>query len=577
MKKTFIISTILLTCILFNTEIFSAPKRNASMARKRATTTKTNVSGTYNTATSTYTPTPTNITFANTSNATSKTSMMCGTPASNDNLIAKRLCANAYSQALDLYCKNTSCTSAIKVAMNMNFGIPLLSEKNEAGKIPVSIDVNDAQCYGDNLDKFCSNFAEELVAGLWPLYSAQAIRERKTCNFAKAKFNAAQECFNYILSEKNNTGLNNFFSTEKITEMDKEIDKICGKQAIIDNYEKISIDGWDENDNTLFFNESANTVSGKTGIGSNKKLSSSVATQFANVGTANWDISGKVGNFLDLNWDLKTSTYPRELTVLVNSFITDGETSCGSKFRTEMQDTSFEIEDKQSNLEREIAKKGLLKGLFDYSLNQASVIIGEDRANDIKGKGIVGSIADAVNKNKNKPTYNSQEKNISTLLTSCNQKTEEEFKKTEEEFKQEIENILNKINLDEKDIAKNYTNIIKDLTKIRDATEDKKYITFPEANDEKLIQKLEDIISELKNAKYTCEKGFKPKINEEKLTYNITYSTTPTKWDETEIKKIKEGFTSTILDNYNATNTKNWEEIEEIKTIIEHFKNPQPE
>lgn len=571
MRKTFKISTILLSCILFNTEVFSAPKRNATTTRKRAvTTTKTNISGTYNTSTSTYTPTQTNITFATTnSNATSETSMVCGTPASSDNLIAKRLCANAYSQALDLYCKNTTCTSAIKVAMSLNFGIPLLNGANDK-KTTVSIDVGGTQCYGNNLDKFCSNFAEELVSSLWTLYSAQAIRERKTCNFAKAKFNSAQECFNYILSEKNNAGLNNFFSTTKTTDMDKEIDKICGKQAIIDNYNKISIDSWDENDDTLFFNENTNVVSGKTGIGSNKKLSSSVATQFANVGTANWDISGKVGNFLDLSWDLKTSTYPRELTVLVNSFITDGETSCGSKFRTEMQDTSFEIENKQSNLEREIAKKGLLKGLFDYSLNQASAIIGEERANNIKGKGIVGSIAEAVENAKNKPTYTSQEKNINELLKSCNNKTEEEFK-------EEIVKILDAINLNKEDITKNYTNIIKDLTLIKDSTKNKKDITFPKANDEQLITKLETIITSLKNAEYNCENGFKSKIKEEKLTYKITYTTDENaKWDAEAINKIKAGFESSILDTYDETNIDNWEEIEEIKAIIDGFKNPKP-
>lgn len=188
---------------MFNTEGFSATRRSATTNRKRvATTTKTNISGTYNTTTGTYTPSnSTTITTTSSSTQTQSTNMTCGTPATTDNVIAKRLCASAYSDALDLYCKNTTCTSAIKVAMNMNFGIPLLNGQNEDKKT-VSIDVNGTECKADNLDKFCSNFAEELVSGLWPLYSDQAKRERKTCNFAKAKFNAAQECFTYILSEK---------------------------------------------------------------------------------------------------------------------------------------------------------------------------------------------------------------------------------------------------------------------------------------------------------------------------------------------------------------------------------------
>lgn len=209
---------------------------------------------------------------------------------------------------------------------------------------------------------------------------------------------------------KNDAGLTGFFDTKKLNDIDKGIEERCGKQAIIDNYEKISIDGWDKNDESLFFNESSNAISNKSGIGANKKLSSSVATQFANIGNANWNISGKVGRFLDLDWDLKTSTYPHELVVLANTFITDGETSCGSKFRTEMQDTSFEIKNKQSNLEREIAKKGLLKGLFDYSINQTSVIMGEEWADNVKSEGIINSVKNAVDKKNNKPIYKSQEK-----------------------------------------------------------------------------------------------------------------------------------------------------------------------
>ncbi len=394
MNKKIITYLITTFCIL-NTDVSASQRRSrANSTTRNATIRKTT---TINTTSLPLTIDTTNLNIINTNpNTYNQNEIQCGTPAPIDNLIAKRLCATAYSTALGKYCSETECKSAISVAMTMNFGIPLLKD--------ISIDINGTKCSADGLNSFCSNFAEELVEGLWPMYSSQAIRERKNCNFAKAKFVSAQNCFNYILSEKNNTGLNNFFDSSKITTMDKKIDELCGRDAIIKNYNMISIDEWTTKDDETFFNSMSNVVSGKN-LGSNKKLSSSIATQFANIGNANWDITGKVGNFLDGTWDLKTSSYPREITTLVNTFITEGETACGNDFKTEMQNTNFALENKQSSLEKEIAKKGLLKGLFDYSLNQASVVIGEELAQDIKDKGIYGKIKESMEKTPTKQNY----------------------------------------------------------------------------------------------------------------------------------------------------------------------------
>lgn len=579
MRKSFIISIFFLNCILLNTDVFAAPKRSALSNRKRgATTSKTATSGTYNTATSTYTPNALTVNITNTKTDDS-TAMSCGTPAASSDVIAKRLCASAYSEALSIYCNNAKCTSAIKVAMDLNFGLSILSN--------VSIKVNDTPCTGNNLDRFCSNFSEELVSGLWPLYSEQAKRERKTCNFAKAKFNAAQDCFNYILSEKNNAGLTGFFSTSKQNDIDKEIENICGKDAIIKNYNKISIDGWDDNDNDLFFNEATNTVSNKTGIGANKKLSSSVATQFANVGNANWNISGKVGRFLDLDWDLKTSTYPRELTVLVNSFITDGETSCGSKFRTEMQDTSFEIQNKQSNLEREIAKKGLLKGVFDYSINQASAIMGDEWADTVKGDGIVKTVQKAVEKHRNKPIYTAQK------LPNCKEYKEEEFKKIMDGHVDIIKTALNKID-NGKSFTVNYPLIKTDLTKITALTDN---ISMSEYQYKDITEKSEkeDVKNAIKNVndnvikplllplseqkpeqKYNCKEGFIPDIESKEYQFSVNYSKDKEdNWKMETVSAIRDLFknteTFTKLKEIKKEDIENLDEIKDIIDIINYF------
>lgn len=567
MRKSFITSLLVLTCIFNNTEVLSAPKRGS---RRASSTKKTTISGTYNNKTKTFTQT--NISSnVSTTNTTSST-IACGTPASSDNIIAKRLCANAYSEALGKYCTATTCTSALKVAMSMNFGIPLL--KN------ISVDVNGTSCTADNLDKFCSNFADELVSGLWPLYSAQAVRERKTCNFAKAKFNSAQDCFNYVLSEKNNSGLNNLISTSKQTEIDKGIEERCGKDAIIANYNKISIDEWTSSDEDLFFNNTSNAISDIKGIGSNKKLSSSVATQFANVGVANWNIIGKVGNFLDGTWDLKSSSYPRELTVLVNTFITDGETSCGSSFKTDMQDTTFALVDKQSNLEREVAKKGLLKGLYDYSLNQASVFMGEDWAQQKKNDGIIISVQKALDKGKNDILYTSQNKTINTIINSCSSYTETEFKNQKNTILTKIETALSNIEKHkhiQSVFMNSYKSISEDLTTLKTAlksdVEIPTYSFTEESSKDEIktaIENIKIIIDKLNKTNYICEDGFKPEIDEENITYSITGYKKPTNWDN--INTIKALFKSNAVNLIDENNVNNLSDIKEILTIIKNFK-----
>ena len=510
--RKFFITSIILSSAIITSQVFSAPKRSLNNKKRAVSVRKNNISGTYNSQTNTYTPSSTNLNIIKETPTETSTPTTCGIPASTDDVIAKRLCATAYSKALSKYCNNTSCKSAIKVAMEMNFGIPLLKD--------ISIDVNGTSCSADNLDKFCSNFADELVSALWSLYSDQAIRERKNCNFAKAKFTSAQDCFNYILAEKNNSGLNNFFSTSKQTELDKGIEKRCGKDAIINNYKKITIDDWNESDENLFFNSATNTTSNIVGIGSNKQLSSNVATQFANIGTQNWNITAKIGNFLDGTWDLKTATYPRDLTVLVNTFITEGETTCGTSFKTDMQDTTFSITNKQSNLEREIAKKGILKGLFDYGINQASAIMGEDWAQQQKNDGIVLSIQKALDKGKNDILYTSQEEQLKNILNKCSSYTESEFK-------QEVDNILANISNALSNIEKHkhiqnafinsYASIRSNLTILKDA-EEKSNIEIPnysftektsKEDVKTAITNLNNIIEKLKEKTYICKDGFK--------------------------------------------------------------------
>ena len=378
MKKVFFTWTIFMCCIVFGDTAFSATRKSSRLSKTRSASVK-NFSGTLNRST-----------FTGAVNSSYKINdnneMVCGVAPAVTNKVAYRLCALAMADALKTYCQNYSCQSKLKVGLSFDFGLSALSE--------VYADVNGVKCSGTKLNTFCLPFQEELLSGLWDLYSESNVRNRKNCNMAKAKYSVAQDCFQYIQSEKNQS-VGGVFDSSKISDLDKGIDAKCGRDAILKKYNLIAIDDLTDTDLNTYLGMAENkggVVSySSSGFQGKKKLSSTVASLFANVGDNTWNISGQIGKLADLKLDMKSNTYPRELVVIANTFITDGENSCGKDFASTMEDTSFKLVDKRSALERAIAEKGLLKGAYDMIAND-----------EWKEKGIVGKIKESVDKNKEK-------------------------------------------------------------------------------------------------------------------------------------------------------------------------------
>lgn len=531
MKKLKFSFLFLIACITVNTAVFSAPQR-----RGRSSTISTkNFRGTLQNN---------NLSMQNTITISSPNdNMICGIAPSTTNNLAKRKCAIAYSEGLKEFCKTYPCTSKIKVELSFSFALPNLTS--------IATDINGINCNGENLDKFCSPFSSSLLDGLWDLYSEQTIRERKNCNFAKAKYTAAQDCFMYIQAEKNNS-VGNIFNAKKITKLDKGIDEKCGHDAILNKYKNIAIDEWTKEDENKFFKgskiNSDGLIEGTDAYQGKKELSSTVASLFANVGDNTWNYSGQIGKLAELNLDTKSSTYPRELVVIANTFVTEGETACGKNFKADMEDTSFELTDKRSALEKEIAKKGALKGLFDYTIkNTVGVFAGDNAAKDWINKGIGGKIKEAKEEKENKKIQeeikkdiyatkgNNALKELNTLLTTCKSNPED------------YENITTKIN----NIVKEIEEVLQ-LTSIND-NDDEKTITIKqgqfEYNKEKIFEVLKKInefnrqpkneitiektkesfvkaINEFKNSKFDCPNGnFEKRIKKEEksITFDFNY------------------------------------------------------
>lgn len=584
MKKLKFSFLFLIACITTNTTVFSAPQR-----RGRSSTTSTKkFRGTLQNN---------NFSIKNLSTTTTLSTndenMTCGVSPSPTNNLAKRKCAIAYSEGLKEYCKTYPCTSKIKVELSFSFALPNLEN--------IKTDINGTNCTGENLNKFCSPFTTSLLDGLWDLYSEQTIRERKNCNFAKAKYSAAQDCFMYIQAEKNNS-VGNIFNTKKITKLDKGIDEKCGHDAILNKYKNIAIDEWTEEDENKFFKgskiNSDGLIEGTDTYQGKKELSSTVASLFANVGDNTWNYSGQIGKLAELNLDTKSSTYPRELVVIANTFITEGENSCGKDFKVDMEDTSFEISDKRSALEKEIAKKGALKGLFDYTIkNTVGVFAGDNAAQNWIDKGIGGKIKEAKEEKENKKIQEEIKKDIyatkgdnalkelNLLLTSCNSSNPEDYNNITAKIYailDEIDEVLNLTSI--KDTDDDRTITIKqgqfDYNKDKISEVLTKILSFnrrPKDKDEIKIEKtrtsFEYAIDEFKKSEFDCPNGkFEERIKKEEksITFDFKYTDGENIVDilitalETSSEETRSAI-QTELENTTQTITK--ETIETIENI----------
>ena len=538
MKKTWFTSLFLIVGIFFDTNVSSAPRRS-NRSKRSATMSKTSVRGTLNSSNSRYTGQTTSTTGTTISNDSNLT---CGTVPSSTNLLAKRKCAIAVSEGLKKYCETYPCKSKVKVQLSFNFELPNLSS--------ITSEISGKNCNGKDLMNFCSPFQEELVENLWDLYSEQQIRERKNCNMAKAKYSAAQDCFMYIQAEKNSSADGVFkamFDASKITELDRGIDKKCGRDAIIEKYKTISIDDWSDDDEKTFLSGATINSDGVLDTGSmyqgKKKLSSTIASLFANIGDNSWNYSGQIGKLADLNLNTKSQTYPRELVTIANTFVTEGETACGRDFKVDMEDTTFTLADNRSALEKEISKKGALKGLFDFTVNNTvGVALGTNAAQELKDKGIYGVIKEKSDKKKNVNSELSQmENDIKTLLASL---APNECKADNAQITKDVRSALqNALSMLEKipsikkikgdDLTRAHNNLDKllnTIAKFKRKPDNK--ISIPNMGDMNLmasedIEKYKNVIAQLNNEslEYSCSEFVK--VENENVNYTFNYNGAP--------------------------------------------------
>ncbi len=82
---------------------------------------------------------------------------------------------------------------------------------------------------------------------------------------------------------------------------------------------------------------------------------------------------------IDGKIDFKTTEFPRDLIMLVNSLTSQGNMMCGEKRYTELYDTNIQLIEKTGSLERKINEEGIIKGGKDWVMDQVEVFTGEKK------------------------------------------------------------------------------------------------------------------------------------------------------------------------------------------------------
>lgn len=263
---------------------------------------------------------------------TTKTSSDYTKVAAVTDAVAKRKCEGMVVDALKSYCGKNKCKNAAEAYAK----ITLPTDTKEVNEV------------------YCANFIEDAVNKNWDSYDAYALAEKKNCDIAVARSIAAEACYRFVLTNQN----------EKIVISQSDLNGYCGVDAVKAQYAQIS------NGDMI----------------SDVEAGDDLTVYFSKVGNIGWSNLVAYTRLLDGKIDFKTTEFPRDLILLVNSLKSQGNMMCGEKHYTELVDANIQLIEKKGSLERKIEKEGILKGGKDWVVDQVGVFAGEDWATKSKEK-----------------------------------------------------------------------------------------------------------------------------------------------------------------------------------------------
>ncbi len=211
-------------------------------------------------------------------------------------------------------------------------------------------------------DKACYIYTEDFAKIAAGDYSIVGLNS-PNCKLKRVVAEASNECFQTVLASGKTIG-----ATKSIS---ADLQRICGYTGLHLKWSKLF--GEDRDSSKVDFPRNIPDLYLNAG-----KLSAADGVEL-------------VGNLLDGKLTDKSNTWERDITQILNSHLNDVGAACGKEYEISKHDTNIQISDEKSSLGRAVEEKGSLKGAQDWAMMQASVFIGEDKANSIKKKGAFGS------------------------------------------------------------------------------------------------------------------------------------------------------------------------------------------
>ncbi len=275
----------------------------------------------------------------------------------NDNyaITQRKQCGNALINAIEKECSESR--------FNQGLGQDGNLKCFDANDLFLRFDTSNIKVYIEGIayeyDKICYMFTEELTKAISEDYAIIGPNS-PNCKLKKAIAEASNECFQIVLS----TGK----AFNAIDSLEKTLQNTCGAIGIRSKWVKLY---GDEDTSGIIF-------------------PTKIPEAYINAGklTAANGIE-LTGNLLDGKITDRSNTWERDITMLLNSHLKEVGLACGQEYAISEHNTNIQLSNEKSSLQNAIDTYGSIKGSQIWTMNQASVIIGENKTNELIRNGIL--------------------------------------------------------------------------------------------------------------------------------------------------------------------------------------------
>ncbi len=272
----------------------------------------------------------------------------------------KKACGNVFLNAVERDCANSLSNNGLSEDKTFKCYDPSdLFLKLDTSGLSVYIDGKQYE-----YDKVCYIYTEDLSNMIATRYSITGVNS-PNCKLKRVVAEASNECFQAVLAAGKAYG-----ATKSIA---SDLQRICGYTGLHAKWSK------------LFGTDDSSVVSFPKNI-------PDLYLQAGKLSAA--DGVALVGNLLDGKITDKSNTWELNITEVLNSHLNDVGAACGKEYEISKHNTNLQLSDDKSSLQRAVDEKGALKGGQDWVMMQASVFIGEDKANKVIRDGAFGKSDD---------------------------------------------------------------------------------------------------------------------------------------------------------------------------------------